>query len=79
MKYYLRHDYKPLDLQSLADDILSFWKSMTSDVYKQYIKQLHKVMPRSMGLLQVTKTCYKTCDFSFFLFYKQSNLQLWHA
>lgn len=46
MKYYLRNDYKPRDLQSLMDGILAFWRSMTPDVCKQYIKHLHKVMPK---------------------------------
>ena len=46
LKYYLRHHFKPRDLNSLIEGILSFWKTMTPQVCRRYIKHLHKVIPK---------------------------------
>lgn len=46
LKYYLRHNYKPHNLQTLMDGILSFWNTMTPAVCKKYIKHIDKVMPK---------------------------------
>lgn len=46
LKYYLRSQYKPRDLESLIDGIKSFWKSMTPKVCQRYIGHLHKVIPK---------------------------------
>ena len=50
LKYYLRHEYKPRNLESLIDSIKTFWKSMTPEVCKKYISHLHKVMPKVVEL-----------------------------
>ena len=34
LKYYLRYQYKPRDLQSLIDGILCFWNSLTPKICK---------------------------------------------
>ena len=46
LKYYLRHQHKPTNLETLKEGILNFWKSMTPTVCSTYIQHLHKVMPR---------------------------------
>ena len=46
MKYYLRHHFKPRDIQSLQTGIKKFWMSMTPDVCRKYIGHLDKVIPK---------------------------------
>ena len=46
LKYYLRHQYKPTNMESLIDGIKTFWKTMTPDVCKKYIGHIQKVMPK---------------------------------
>ena len=45
LKYYLRHQYKPNNLEELIDGIRRFWSTMTPAVCRKYIDHLHKVMP----------------------------------
>ena len=45
LKYFLRHTYKPRNLETLIVGIKQFWKSMTPDVCRKYIGHLQKVMP----------------------------------
>ena len=45
LKHYLRHDYKPKDLDSLISGILKLWESLTPSTCQRYINHLHKVMP----------------------------------
>ena len=46
MKYFLRHQYKPRNVESLERGIKEFWLSMTPDVCCKYINHLYKVMPK---------------------------------
>ena len=46
MKYFLRHQYKPTNLNSLQEGIKQFWMSMTPEVCRRYINHLHKVIPK---------------------------------
>ena len=46
LKYYLRYQYKPRDLQSLIDGIFCFWNSLTPEICKRYTRHLHKVIPK---------------------------------
>ena len=48
LKYYLRHQYKPRDLESLINGIKCFWRSLTPDICKRYIGHLHKVIPKAI-------------------------------
>ena len=50
LKYYLRHEYKPTNLETLIDGIKTFWKSMTPDVCKKYIGHVEKVIPRVIAV-----------------------------
>ena len=44
LKYYLRYQYKPRDLQSLIGGILCFWNSLTPKICKRYTRHFHKVI-----------------------------------
>lgn len=46
LKYYLRHEYKPTNMETLIDGIKRFWRSMTPDVCSKYIGHVQKVMPK---------------------------------
>ena len=46
LKYYLRHTYKPRNLESLVEGIKVFWRSLTADVCQKYIGHLKKVIPK---------------------------------
>ena len=46
MKYFLRHQYKPTNTESLQEGIKKFWESMTPEVCRRYINHLHKVIPK---------------------------------
>lgn len=46
LKYYLRHQYKPKNLESLIDGIKCFWKTVTPEVCRRYIGHLQTVMPK---------------------------------
>ena len=46
LKYYLRHNYKPKNLEDLIAGINQFWRSMTPQVCRNYIGHLQKVMPK---------------------------------
>ena len=50
LKYYLQHQYKPKNLETLTEGINRFWSTMTPDVCRKYIDHLHKVMPRVVQL-----------------------------
>ena len=49
IKYYLRHSYKPHNLETLDAGIRAFWKTMTPDVCRKYIGHIQKVMPSCGG------------------------------
>ena len=46
LKYYLRHQYKPTNMETLIDEIKRFWKSMTPAVCRKYIGHVQKVIPK---------------------------------
>ena len=46
LKCFLRHQFKPRNLNSLIEGILTFWKTMTPEVCRRYIDHLHKVIPK---------------------------------
>ena len=46
LKQHLRTSYKPYNLQELKDGIQQFWMTLTPDICKKYVRQLHKVMPK---------------------------------
>ena len=46
LKYYLRHTYKPKNMETLVDGIKQFWRSMTPAVCQRYIGHLHTVIPK---------------------------------
>ena len=46
LKQYIRGYYKPSNLDELMNGIKEFWSSLTREVYKKYIGQLHKVIPK---------------------------------
>ena len=46
MKYFLRHQYKSTNTESLEEGIKKFWTSMTPEVCHRYINHLDKVIPR---------------------------------
>lgn len=50
LKYFLRHNYKPRNLEELIAGIQQFWKSMTPEVCRKYIGHLQKVMPKVVEL-----------------------------
>ena len=50
LKYYLRHEYKPTNLETLELGIKAFWKSMTPKHCRTYIKHIHKVIPKVIEL-----------------------------
>ena len=50
LKYYLRHHYKPRNLQEVIDGIKKFWATMSPTVCRKYIDHLHKVMPKVVQL-----------------------------
>ena len=45
LKYYLRNQYKPTNLETLEQGIKKFWKLMTPEHCAKYISHLNKVMP----------------------------------
>ena len=45
LKYYLRHQYKPKNLEGLITGIRTFWSTVSAEVCRKYIGHLHKVMP----------------------------------
>ena len=45
LKYYLRHDHKPTNLETLEQGIKNFWKMMTPERCTKYISRMHKVKP----------------------------------
>ena len=45
LKYYLRNEHKPTNLETLEQGIKNFWKLMTPDCCTKYISHLNKVMP----------------------------------
>lgn len=46
LKYYLRNEYKPSNLETLVAGIKTFWKSMTPGVCRKYIGHIQKVIPK---------------------------------
>ena len=46
LKYYLRHEYKPKNLEGVIDGIKMFWKNMSPEVCQKYIGHLQTVMPK---------------------------------
>lgn len=46
LRYFLRHEYKPRNLETLVAGIKKFWKSMTPEICMKYIGHLQKVMPK---------------------------------
>ena len=46
IKYLLRHQYKPMNIQDLETGINEIWLSMTPNVCRGYISHLCKVMPK---------------------------------
>ena len=48
LKFCLRHQYKPKNLQAVIDGIKRFWSTMSPNVYRKYmyIDHLYKVMPK---------------------------------
>ena len=46
LKYFLRHQHKPTNLETLKTGILQFWRSLTPEVCTKYISHLNKVMPK---------------------------------
>ena len=48
LKYYLRHTYKPRNMETLVDGIKMFWRSLTPALCQRYIRHLHKVIPRAI-------------------------------
>ena len=46
LKYYLRHTYKPRNMETLMDGIKAFWKTVTPEVCRKYIGHLKKVIPK---------------------------------
>ena len=47
---FLRHQYKPKNLQEVIDGIKRFWATMSPTVYRRYINHLHKVIPKVVQL-----------------------------
>ena len=45
LKYFLRHQYKPRNMESLIEGIRCFWKSLTPSICQRYIGHLHTVIP----------------------------------
>ena len=50
MKYYLRQQYKPRNLESLINGIKQLWKTMTPELCKRYIGRLQTVMPKVIAV-----------------------------
>ena len=50
LKSFLRHTYKPRNLETRIAGIKQFWKSMTPEVCRKYIGHLQKVMPKVVEL-----------------------------
>ena len=46
LKHFLRNTYKPTNLDELMNGIDKFWQTLTPDVHRKYIQNLHKVMPK---------------------------------
>ena len=46
LKYFLRYQHKPTNLETLKAGIVHFWRSMTPQVCSKYISHLHKVIPK---------------------------------
>ena len=46
LKQFLRNQYKPKNIEELKDGIQMFWSTLTPEVCNNYIRHLHKVMPK---------------------------------
>ena len=46
LKYFLRNNYKPTNLESLEAGIVEFWQKMTPEVCTKFISHIYKVMPK---------------------------------
>lgn len=46
LKQFLRNQYKPKNLDDLKEGIQQFWSSLTPSICQDYIRHLHKVMPK---------------------------------
>ena len=46
LKYFLRYQHKPTNLDTLKEGIVKFWKCMTPDICSKYISHLHTVIPK---------------------------------
>ena len=46
LKYFLRHQWKPRDMDTLVEGIQWFWRSLTPPVCQRYIEHLYTVMPK---------------------------------
>ena len=50
LKYYLRHQYKPTNLEGVISGVKAFWSTLTPEICRKYIGHLHKVMPKVVEL-----------------------------
>ena len=46
LKYFLCHQHKPKNLETLISGIKLFWMSLTPAVCSKYISHIHKVIPK---------------------------------
>lgn len=46
LKQYLRNQFKPTNVEELKTGIQKFWSTLTPEVCSNYIRHLHKVMPK---------------------------------
>ena len=50
LKYYLRHQYKPNNLEGIITGVKVFWTTLFPEVCSKYIGHVHTVMPKVVQL-----------------------------
>ena len=46
LKYFLRNNYKPTNLETLEAGIMQFWENLTPEICTKFISHIFKVMPK---------------------------------
>ena len=51
LKYYLRHQVKPTNQETLVKGISDYWQTLTPDSCTKYISHLKKVIPKVVSVM----------------------------